>query len=350
MFIFVFAKGYGNYFMLNIHYSGIFTKSPGRKYIDHIVSYIDDVDIDLFLVHELDDMVRELAYKSEQTLYYHLCIPVFPLDYGLFPLGNDQDVLKLVSYVPKHKLVKVYIENGQTRVPTYFKSPSKFVIEELEPESVSPELNRKILVEEKKDHVVESLIETTLSTMLLTSHSYHVDCNFQDEEEPICEDVGGDQSVRLDEFEAFTEDYSYYVEFDAEYSIPNVEDTQVGLEILKGMLSDDSGDAFNSQSGYGSDYSGDDYDDSDYIVHKSNLQFDVDVDISEFHSVVDVDEHGILNKQTKTVGNDIVHEELEVIQSDDYQFVEFHEDERKRMHKEISCQLHAHMGDRLKTI
>ena len=125
------------------HYSGVFTKSPGRKYVDGTVSYVDDVDTDLFSVHELDDMVRELGYKGEQTLYYHFCIPEFPLDYGLLPLGNDQDVLKLVSYVPKHRLVKVYIEIGQTRVASYFKSPSKVVIEELELESVSPELNRQ---------------------------------------------------------------------------------------------------------------------------------------------------------------------------------------------------------------
>nr|KAJ0211834.1 hypothetical protein LSAT_V11C400205990 [Lactuca sativa] len=105
---------------LVIEIRGVFTKSPGGKYIDGTVSYIDDVDTDLFSVDELDDMVRELGYK-----------------------GNDQDVLKLVSYVPKHRLVKVYIEIGQTRVASYFKSPSKVVIKELEPESVSPELNRK---------------------------------------------------------------------------------------------------------------------------------------------------------------------------------------------------------------
>ncbi|CAI9277512.1 unnamed protein product [Lactuca saligna] len=137
-------------------------------------------------------------------------------------------------------------------------------------------------------------------------------------EEPNCEDINGQQSVRLDEFEAFTDDYSTYVDFDAEYTVPNGEDNQVEMEILEGMVSDDSGDAFYSQNGDGSDYSGDDSDDSDYIVHDSNLQFDVDVDMSEFQSVVDVDEHGILNKQIESIGTDIVDEELEVIQSDDY--------------------------------
>ncbi|CAI9268875.1 unnamed protein product [Lactuca saligna] len=101
-------------------------------------------------------------------------------------------------------------------------------------------------------------------------------------EELICEDIDGQQSVRLNEFEAFTDDYLTYVDFNDEYSVPNSEDNQVEMEILEGMVSDDIGDAFYSQNGDGSDYSGDDSDDSDYIVHESNLQFDVAVYMSEF--------------------------------------------------------------------
>nr|KAJ0208381.1 hypothetical protein LSAT_V11C500271910 [Lactuca sativa] len=130
-------------------------------------------------------------------------------------------------------------------------------------------------------------------------------------EERICEDIGGEQSVRLNEFEAFTEDGSYCVDFDDEYSVPNGED---------------------NQDGDGSHYNGDDFYDSDYIIHESNLQFDVNVEMSEFQSVVDIDEHGILDKQTKI-------------------FARFYEDERTRMLKEMggavfqnkegSCGLHA---------
>nr|KAJ0226847.1 hypothetical protein LSAT_V11C100030570 [Lactuca sativa] len=138
-------EGYVKYFTLKIHYSSIFTKALGRKYIDGNVAYADDVDTDLFLVHELDDMVQELGYKTEETLYYYFRIPEYPLEYGLMPLGKDQYVLKMVSYIPKHRLIRVYIENDQTRVPSYFKSPFKVVIEELEPESVSPKMNRKKL-------------------------------------------------------------------------------------------------------------------------------------------------------------------------------------------------------------
>nr|KAJ0201562.1 hypothetical protein LSAT_V11C600322270 [Lactuca sativa] len=82
--------------------------------------------------------------------------------------------------------------------------------------------------------------------------------------------------------------------------------------------------------------SGDDFDDSEYNVDESIIQFDLDVDMSDFHNVVDVDEHGILNNHSKDEGNDMVDDELEVIATDDYQFAGFHKDDRKRLLKELS--------------
>lgn len=73
--IFVFANGYDNYVMLKIHYSDMFTKPPIRKYTNSIISCIYDVDTDLFLVHELDEIVRELGYQNGQTLYYNFLYP-----------------------------------------------------------------------------------------------------------------------------------------------------------------------------------------------------------------------------------------------------------------------------------
>ncbi|CAI9287171.1 unnamed protein product [Lactuca saligna] len=105
---------------------------------------------------------------------------------------------------------------------------------------------------------------------------------------------------------------------------------------LKGMVSDDSGEAFCSESGHSSQDNGDDFDDSEYNVDESNRQFDVDVDMMEFHNVVDVNEHGILNNHAKDKGNNMRGDELEVIATDDYQFAGFHEDARKRMLKELS--------------
>nr|KAJ0215401.1 hypothetical protein LSAT_V11C300146650 [Lactuca sativa] len=366
--------GYENYFMLKIHYSGVFTKVHGRKYVDGVVVYVDEVDTDLFSVHELDDMVRELGYKTKQTLYYHFCIPEYPLDYGLMPLGNDQDVLRMVSCVPKHRLIR-------TRVASYYKSPFKVVIEELELDSVSPEMNRKkpcrreagscsrkldlnksmnpdyeqsqvLDVDEghdysksilpfirsqvsKQSHVIQvELVNHEIETQeeVITSEveteeplgTYHV-------QEPSCQADDGANTATVDDYEPFIEDYSLYADYNAEFNVQTSFEQQP-----EGMMSDDNGWAFYSESGHGSEDNGDDYDDSEYNVDESNIQFDVDVDISEFHNAVDVDEHGILNNHSKDEGNDMVDDELEVIATDDYQFAGFHEDDRKRLLKELS--------------
>lgn len=128
--IFVFANGYDNYVMLKIHYSDMFTKPPIGKYINSIISCIYDVDTNLFLVHELDEIVRELGYQNGQTLYYNFLYPRLLLRLWLISFRNDQDVPKMVTYVPKHRIIRLDIENGQTKVPTYFKSPFKVVIKE----------------------------------------------------------------------------------------------------------------------------------------------------------------------------------------------------------------------------
>nr|KAJ0196117.1 hypothetical protein LSAT_V11C700366090 [Lactuca sativa] len=350
-------EGYDNYFTLKIHYSGVFTKAPGRKYVDGVVAYADDVDTDLFSVHELDDMVRELGYKTELTLYYHLCIPEYPLDYGLMALGNDQDVLKMVSYVPKQRLIRVYIETGQTRVASYYKSPSKVVIKELELDSVSPKMNRKkpcrseavscsrkldlnksmnpdYEQSQQKSHVIQEEvvnheIETQEEVITKPLGTYHV-------QEPSCQADDGPNIATVDDYEPFKEDYSFYADYDLEFNVQTSCEQQPEVDYLEGMVSDDSGEAFYSESGHGSEDSGDDSDDSEYNVDESNIQFDVDADMSEFHNVVDVDEHGILNNHSKVERNDMGDDELEFIATDDYQFAGFHEDHRKRLLKELS--------------
>ncbi|CAI9276085.1 unnamed protein product [Lactuca saligna] len=200
-------EGYDNYFTLKIHYSGVFTKAPGRKYVDGVVAYVDDVDTDLFSVHELDDM------------------------------------------------------------------------------------------------------------------------------EPSCQADDGANTTTVDDYEPFIEDYSLYADYDTEFNVETSFEKQPEVDYLEGM-SDDSGEAFYSESGHASKDSGDDSDDNECNVDESNIQFDVDVDMSEFHNVVNVDEHGILNNHSKDEGIDMV--DVEVIVADDYQFARFHEDDRKRLLKELS--------------
>ncbi|CAI9287397.1 unnamed protein product [Lactuca saligna] len=154
--------------------------------------------------------------------------------------------------------------------------------------------------------------------------------------EPSCQADDGANTATVDDYEPFIEDYSLYTDYDAEFNVETSFKKQPEVDYLEGMVSDDSGEAFYSESGHGSEDSGDDSDDSEYNVDESSIQFDVDVNMSEFHNVVDVDEHGILNNHSKDERIDMVDDELEVIATDDYQFAGFHEDDRKRLLKELS--------------
>ncbi|GKB91836.1 hypothetical protein Tco_0964108 [Tanacetum coccineum] len=58
-------------------------------------------------------------------------IPNSNLDYGLQALGNDADVINLVRYIDKYRLIEVYIEHEYTVLDTYLKSLQKLRLEEI---------------------------------------------------------------------------------------------------------------------------------------------------------------------------------------------------------------------------
>ncbi|GKF36718.1 hypothetical protein Tco_0113476, partial [Tanacetum coccineum] len=63
-------------------------------------------------------------------MYYHFKIPNNNLDHGLQALGNDADVMNLVRYIDKYRLIEVFIEHEYTILETYFKSLQKLRLEE----------------------------------------------------------------------------------------------------------------------------------------------------------------------------------------------------------------------------
>ncbi|XP_023763305.2 uncharacterized protein LOC111911798 [Lactuca sativa] len=188
-----------------------------------------------------------------------------------------------------------------------------------------------VIQEEVVNHEIETQEEVITSAVETKEPlgTYHV-------QEPSCQADDEANTTTVDDYEPFIEDYSLYADYDAEFNVQTSFEQQLEVDYLEGMVSDDNGEAFYYESDHGSEDSGDDSDDSEYNVDKSNIQFDVDVDMSEFHNAVDVDEHGILNNHLKDEGIDMVDDELEVIATDDYQFAGFHEDDRKRLLKELS--------------
>nr|KAJ0221265.1 hypothetical protein LSAT_V11C200084130 [Lactuca sativa] len=115
--------GHPTLFTIKLYHGGEFTKYPDVRYIDGTVNYVDMVDIDEFSVHELDAIMKGFRYGVPPVIYYHFLVPGGDFHFGLRPLGNDQDVANFSQYVSEHKVMKVYIEHGETRLLTYFLNP-----------------------------------------------------------------------------------------------------------------------------------------------------------------------------------------------------------------------------------
>lgn len=80
-----------------------------RKYIKGKQKYTNLVDINLLLIHDIDEMMEELGCVEEGKLMYSHVKQLFvDIDFGFLVVGCDQDVNQLRSYIAKHKLIEVY--------------------------------------------------------------------------------------------------------------------------------------------------------------------------------------------------------------------------------------------------
>ncbi|KAL4558870.1 hypothetical protein LXL04_037074 [Taraxacum kok-saghyz] len=110
---------YGNFENLcsfKIHHSGLFMKNKGVTYEYGAVDYYDFVDMDVFSIHELADMVRELDNQHSEPISFKFHIPGTQLDVGLLPLLTDGDVHVMSGFVKENKVLDIYVEHRQSTV------------------------------------------------------------------------------------------------------------------------------------------------------------------------------------------------------------------------------------------
>ncbi|KAL4574555.1 hypothetical protein LXL04_021388 [Taraxacum kok-saghyz] len=62
---------YENLCSFKIHHSGLFMKNRGVTYEYGAIDYYDYVDMDVFSIHELADMVRELDNQHSEPISFH---------------------------------------------------------------------------------------------------------------------------------------------------------------------------------------------------------------------------------------------------------------------------------------
>ncbi|GJW53172.1 mutator type transposase [Tanacetum coccineum] len=132
-----------SWFSLKVKYAGFFTESIGRSYVNDDFAFFDYIDIDEFLVHELNDIVKKIGFSGKTIMYYSFLKSDISLDNGLYALGNDEDVRRMAKYIRLgYNMIEVFIELDKTTVFTYidaaYNTPkSKCVIMEI-PDGVSP--------------------------------------------------------------------------------------------------------------------------------------------------------------------------------------------------------------------
>ncbi|GKB58398.1 benzoate carboxyl methyltransferase [Tanacetum coccineum] len=151
------SAGVRTLFSIRLHHGGSFTSSPGRSYINGQTHIVDELDSDEFSVHEIDSIVEELGNDGHKVMFYHFLKPDSDLDYGLQPLGSDQDVLFMAKYVEEgHKLIdEVEIEEDvEVLNNDYFESDSdeenELELEDDEPRQYragSTKVSRKMVVD-----------------------------------------------------------------------------------------------------------------------------------------------------------------------------------------------------------
>lgn len=105
---------------MKVHHGGRFTNMPGRKYISGKVQFVDLVDSELFTVEVLNNIVKLLKYDPKQIMYYHFKLPRKSLDWGLRALASDDDIVNMINYVGKHKVIEVFIEHNETTFDSYY--------------------------------------------------------------------------------------------------------------------------------------------------------------------------------------------------------------------------------------
>lgn len=111
-------------FSLKINHGGVLTSCPNRRYKGGNVNWFDNIDADEFSIVEVNEMLKVLGYEVNGSAF-HYKKPNCDLDSGLKPFAIDSDVLDLINYVDKHKVMELYIEHPVSK-PISSKGDNEF--------------------------------------------------------------------------------------------------------------------------------------------------------------------------------------------------------------------------------
>ncbi|GJW34621.1 hypothetical protein Tco_0057541 [Tanacetum coccineum] len=103
-------------FCLKINHDGAFTKPPKIGYEGSKVNWINNIDSDAFSVNEVSDMMKKIVYDNVAMEFYFKESNT-ELDKGIRKLATDSDVLEMLKFVSKYKVIDLYVDHSVCKEP-----------------------------------------------------------------------------------------------------------------------------------------------------------------------------------------------------------------------------------------
>ncbi|GKD48897.1 mutator type transposase, partial [Tanacetum coccineum] len=373
-------------FSIKLHYGGVFTKSPNRKYINGNITFVDMIDSDEFSVHEIDSMLEDLGQDGHRVMFYHFLKPGCDLDNGLEPIACDRDVVVLGNYVTQGlKLVEVFVEHEKTNPDIYTPPKAKrLVIEELDAEpiiskaGITPVARKLVLDVNNNQTCGKEKGKSSGKDLEGQSSAVGNDGSYEESQDPnfdpfadldlILPTMGDREGNTSEHVDLGDETNNVEIECDddrhgeehtgGDHEIHDEEerevddDTDRNMEGNSGHVVETEGEeneqAVETESEEDTEANDEtDSEDSDYLVDEENNVDDVDVDMKDFDFHVDegVEFMGCRDSEQTVDIEEGDGEEIEVLDNDYFESASDSDDEgsrlRKRKLKEIRKQAHA---------
>nr|GEV22274.1 transposase, mutator type [Tanacetum cinerariifolium] len=253
-------RAFPTVFCLKINNGGAFTPPPKIRYKGGKVNWVDTIDSDVFSIVEVNNIMKELGYEKPSFDYYYK-EPKNDFDNGLKKLSSDQDVLQMLKYVEKYKVINLYVDHSVTK------------------ETVN---------------VDESLLVNELDNDLFIGNQ-----ELGNNDEDVIEDVSEDE---------WLQNCLRKMGIKKKHAIKNDNVRGQSSRNESMNVEDDRIDGFNSDDGSTSDDNSDSQD-SDFLVDPDNMIDDVDVDMDEFRSNIDANVEWVVSKTIVTMEEEEFEEE-----------------------------------------
>ncbi|KAK8683730.1 hypothetical protein V6N13_039781 [Hibiscus sabdariffa] len=238
-----------------VHHGGSFYRTPELIYTGQLIDYFDRCDVDEMSIFEMIDMVEKLGLTYTMKIFW--LVSEKPFEVKL--LANDNDVLEMVSKLPRNHYVHVYLEEVLTACSDANVEPDCNV-EVSDVGSFEPEINVEVS-------------DVAVSDDAIVSDDDSLEENIGEPSEIRVEPNSDSEDIDYEASKSSTHEFGF-TDSDAEAS-DDVSDVHAGVgDKVKVDIDDDSG---HSDSLYSVDES-----DSDGPCRKQRFpEFNTTVDISD---------------------------------------------------------------------